>query len=61
MTSGDDRVTLENFGNPDNPQNSKWNFQMYGPVAKQQTFHDQRKATGAHGEAPLTIHVRNTR
>jgi hypothetical protein len=60
MTSGGDRVTLENYavGDP-MAQNSRWVFQMYGPPSKaMQTFHDQHKDVhNQHGDAPTTMRV----
>lgn len=60
MTSGCDRVTLENYavGDPD-VKNTEWEFQMYGPPSKKgQTFHEQHKATKQHGDAPTTMRVK---
>jgi hypothetical protein len=59
MNSGNDRVTLENYS-VSNPavQNSDWEFQMYGSAAKAgQTFYEQHKATGQHGDAPTAMQV----
>lgn len=59
MTSGSDRVTLENWANEAKPTNSAWEFQMYGSAAKAgQTFHEQHKATDMHGTTPVTMSVR---
>ena len=60
MTSGGDRVTLENYAVVDPmAQNSRWVFQMYGPPSKaMQTFHDQHKDVhNQHGDAPTTMRV----
>lgn len=60
--SGTDRITLENYARGDNRQanaDPRWYFQMYG-MAKNQSFHDQHKATGGYANA-LTVEVdRNT-
>lgn len=66
MTSGGDRVVLENFAIRNQPLavNTNWDFQMYGSAAKHgQTFHEQHGGlppvgTGQHGTAPTTMHVR---
>ena len=59
MTSGDNRVALENYAVGDaSVQNSDWEFQMYGSAAKLgQTFHEQHRATGQHGDAPTSMRV----
>lgn len=56
--SGGDVVTLENYatGVP-NEQNSAWEHQMYGSKDGQ-SFHDYHKATKQHGDAPITMRVR---
>ena len=60
MTSGGDRVTLENYavGDP-SVENTDWKIQMYGPPSKaMQTFHDQHKDVhNQHGDAPTTMTV----
>jgi hypothetical protein len=58
-TSGSDRVTLENYSVSDpSVQNAKWEFQMYGPPGKRgQTFYEQHKASGQHGDAPTALPV----
>lgn len=66
MTSGEDRVTLENYAIRNQPLavNTDWEFQMYGSAVKPgQTFHEQHGGlppvgTGQHGTAPTTMHVR---
>ena len=59
MTSGDDRVTLENYSVSDpTVKNADWQFEMYGSAAKAgQTFFEQHKATGQHGDAPTALQV----
>lgn len=61
MTSGGDRVTLENFSISDRKaKNTEWSFKMYGSAAKPgQTFHEQQVETDHHGDVPVTIGVRN--
>jgi hypothetical protein len=59
MTSGSDRVTLENFADLGT---TDWGFHMYGPAAKEgQTFHEQNKETGAQGTDPMTMTTRKRR
>jgi hypothetical protein len=59
MHSGSDRVTLENYSiERPTVRNTKWEFQMYGSAAKaDQTFYEQHKATGQHGQAPTAMQV----
>jgi len=54
LSSGDDRVTLENFGNK---ADTEWGFNMYGTVKAGQTFHEQALASGEHGTKPVTMKV----
>lgn len=58
MLGGVDRVTLENYAIRGQPAavNADWEFQMYGPASRPgQTFHEQHRDTGTHGDAPTTI------
>lgn len=56
MTSGSDRVTLENFVGH---MPSDWGFRMYGPSSKAgQTFHEQNKGFDEEGVDPMTMRVR---
>jgi hypothetical protein len=58
MTSDDnrDKVVLENFSVSDwDVENDRWRFEMYGTKTTGQTFHEQHKATGQHGETPTTM------
>jgi len=59
MTSGSDRVTLENYAVGDaSVKNTEWEFQMYGPASKAgQTFHEQHFDTHQHGQTPTTMTV----
>jgi hypothetical protein len=61
-SSGPDRVTLENYSiSVPSAQNAKWEFQMYGPPNKpDQTFYEQHKASGQHGDAPTALPVEKT-
>ncbi len=61
-TSGPDRVTLENYSiSVPSAKNAEWEFQMYGPANKQgQTFYEQHKASGQHGDAPTALPVEKT-
>lgn len=60
MTSNDnaDKVALENYSVSDyNVANKLWNFEMYGTVKKDQTFHEQHLASGTHKDQPTTMVV----
>lgn len=59
MASGNDRVALENYSVSDpSVQNSRWRFEMYGSAAKTgQTFYEQHKASGQHGDMPTAMEV----
>jgi len=61
-SSGPDRVALENFAIPLVSKNAAWEFQMYGLATnKGQTFYEQYKATGQHGDAPTVLRVEKKR
>ena len=64
--NGRDNVTLENYSVSDYDEaNTNWIFQMYGLAqsaaedsSKQgQTFHEEHRDTGQHGETPTTLVV----
>jgi hypothetical protein len=64
MTSDDnhDKVVLENYSTSDwDEQNTRWTFEMYGTKNPDQTFHEQHKATGQHGETPTTMTFEKTK
>ncbi len=64
--NGRDNVTLENYSVSDYDEaNTNWIFQMYGLAqsaaedsSKQgQTFHEEHRDMGQHGETPTTLVV----
>ena len=59
-SSGDDRVTLENYARGDDRRGGgdpRWYFQMYSQSTSGQTFHEAHKAQNAYAN-PLTLTIR---
>jgi len=62
MTSDDtrDNVVIENYSVSNwDTENNDWTFETYGTRWAHQTFHQQHKDTGQHGQTPTTMTIEN--